>query len=43
MAMLIETAARDRLLRGRGRHSAADFAARIDRAAAGEDRGRKTG
>ena len=31
------------LLRGRGRHSAADFAARIDRAAAGENRGRKTG
>lgn len=42
MAMLIETAARDRLLRGRGRHSAAEFAARIDRAAAGE-RGRKAG
>jgi HPr kinase/phosphorylase len=39
MAMLIETAARDRLLRSRGRHSAADFAARIDRAASGERRG----
>jgi len=39
MAMLIETAARDRLLRSRGRHSAADFAARIDRAALGERRG----
>jgi HPr kinase/phosphorylase len=38
MAMLIETAARDRLLRSRGRHSAADFAARIDRAASGEPR-----
>ena len=33
MAMLIETAARDRLLRDRGRHSAAEFAARIDHAA----------
>jgi HPr kinase/phosphorylase len=44
MAMLIETAARDRLLRGRGRHSAAEFAARIDHAAAGGDRrGRKVG
>src|SRR6185369_13120707 len=42
-AMLIETAARDRLLRSRGRHSAADFAARIDHAAAGGRRGRKTG
>jgi HPr kinase/phosphorylase len=42
IAMLIETAARDRLLRGRGRHSAADFAARIDRAAAAP-RGRKAG
>src|SRR4029453_12921019 len=36
MAMLIETAARARLLRSRGRHSAAEFAARIDRAAGGE-------
>jgi HPr kinase/phosphorylase len=35
IAMLIETAARNQLLRRRGRHSAADFAARIDRAAAG--------
>ena len=35
IAMLIETAARDRLLRARGRHSAATFAAAIDRAAAG--------
>jgi HPr kinase/phosphorylase len=44
MAMLIETAARDRLLRGRGRHSAAAFAARIDHAAAGgERRGREAG
>jgi HPr kinase/phosphorylase len=43
MAMLIETAARDRLLRSRGRHSAADFAARIDRAASGERRGRGVG
>jgi HPr kinase/phosphorylase len=42
MAMLIETAARDRLLRGRGRHSAAEFAARIDRAASGKA-ARKTG
>src|SRR5262249_60498321 len=41
MAMLIETAARDRMLRGRGRHSAAEFAARIDDAAAG-DRRRRT-
>jgi HPr kinase/phosphorylase len=41
MAMLIETAARDRLLRSRGRHSAADFAARIDRAALGERRGER--
>jgi HPr kinase/phosphorylase len=39
MGMLIETAARDRLLRGRGRHSAAEFAARIDRAAAGRRAG----
>lgn len=43
MAMLIETAARDRLLRGRGRHSAADFAERIDRAASGDRRPRKVG
>ena len=43
IAMLIETAARDRLLRGRGWHSAATFAARIDSAAAGERRGRSTG
>jgi HPr kinase/phosphorylase len=43
MAMLIETAARDRLLRGRGRHSAAEFAARIDQAAAsGGERRRRT-
>jgi HPr kinase/phosphorylase len=39
MAMLIETAARDRLLRVRGRHSAAEFAARIDRAASGRKAG----
>jgi len=38
VAMLIETATRDRLLRGRGRNSAVEFAARIDRAAAGFDR-----
>jgi HPr kinase/phosphorylase len=38
VAMLIETAARDRLLRGRGRNSALEFVARIDRAAAGFDR-----
>jgi HPr kinase/phosphorylase len=38
LAMLIETATRDRLLRGRGRNSALEFAARIDRAAAGFDR-----
>ena len=31
IAMLIETAARNYLLRRRGRHSAAGFAARIDR------------
>jgi HPr kinase/phosphorylase len=43
MAMLIETAARDRLLRSRGRHSAADFADRIDRAAAGDRRPRRVG
>ena len=43
IAMLIETAARDRLLRGRGWHSAATFAARIDGAAAGERRGRPVG
>jgi HPr kinase/phosphorylase len=39
MGMLVETAARDRLLRDRGRHSAAEFAARIDRAAAGRKAG----
>jgi len=43
MAMLVETAARDRLLRGRGRHSAADFAARIDKAAAGDRPTRNAG
>jgi HPr kinase/phosphorylase len=43
IAMLIETAARDRLLRMRGRYSAAEFAARIDRAASGRGRGRKAG
>jgi HPr kinase/phosphorylase len=39
IAMLIETAARDRLLRARGRHSAAEFAARIDQAAGGRKAG----
>jgi HPr kinase/phosphorylase len=39
VAMLIETAARNRLLRQRGKHSAAEFVARIDRAAAGARRG----
>jgi HPr kinase/phosphorylase len=43
MAMLIETAARDRLLRSRGRHSAAEFAARIDRAAGRPPRDRRVG
>jgi HPr kinase/phosphorylase len=43
MAMLIETAARDRELRIRGRHSAADFAARIDDAASGDRRRRSAG
>jgi HPr kinase/phosphorylase len=36
IAMLIETAARNHLLRLRGRHSAMEFTARIDRASAGE-------
>jgi HPr kinase/phosphorylase len=40
LGLLIETAARNQLLRWRGRHSAADFAARIDRAAAGRSRSR---
>ena len=35
IGMLVETAARNQLLRRRGRHSAADFTARVDRAAAG--------
>lgn len=35
IALLIETAARNQLLRWRGRHSAAEFAARIDARAAG--------
>jgi HPr kinase/phosphorylase len=35
MALLIETAARNHLLRRRGRNSAAELAARVDRAAAG--------
>jgi HPr kinase/phosphorylase len=43
MAMLIETASRDRELRARGRHSAAAFADRIDRAASGERRRRSAG
>lgn len=37
IALLIETAARNQLLRWRGRHSAAEFAARIDARAAGRD------
>ncbi|MCW5889829.1 MAG: HPr(Ser) kinase/phosphatase [bacterium] len=40
IALLIETAARNQLLRWRGRHSAADFAARIDARAAGGGRDR---
>jgi HPr kinase/phosphorylase len=39
LAMLIETAARNELLRRRGRHAAAAFVARIDKAAAGGGRG----
>jgi len=41
LALLIETAARNQLLRWRGRHSAAEFTARIDKtaAAAGRRRG----
>ncbi len=38
VGMLVETAARNQLLRRRGRHSAARFVERIDRAAAGERR-----
>lgn len=38
LGLLIETAARNQLLRWRGRHSAAAFAARIDRAAAARPR-----
>jgi len=38
LALLIETAARNQLLRWRGRHSAAEFTARIDRAAASAGR-----
>ena len=38
MAMLIETAARNHLLRRRGRHSALEFTRRIDRDAAGGQR-----
>ena len=38
MAMLIETAARNHLLRRRGRHSALEFTQRIDRDAAGGHR-----
>ncbi len=38
VGLLIETAARNQLLRWRGRHSAAEFTARIDRAAAGDRR-----
>jgi HPr kinase/phosphorylase len=38
LGLLIETAARNQLLRWRGRHSAAEFTARVDRAAAGRSR-----
>jgi HPr kinase/phosphorylase len=38
LSLLIETAARNQLLRWRGRHSAAEFTARIDRAAASAGR-----
>jgi HPr kinase/phosphorylase len=41
LALLIETAARNQLLRWRGRHSAAEFTARIDRAAAAAGRSRQ--
>jgi HPr kinase/phosphorylase len=40
VGLLIETAARNQLLRWRGRHSAAEFSARIDRAAAAARRSR---
>jgi HPr kinase/phosphorylase len=40
LGLLIETAARNQLLRWRGRHSAAEFAARIDRAAGVRSRSR---
>jgi HPr kinase/phosphorylase len=40
LGLLIETAARNQLLRWRGRHSAAEFTARIDRAAAAAGRSR---
>jgi len=39
LGLLIETAARNQLLRWRGRHSAAEFTERIDRAAATRRRG----
>jgi len=39
LGLLIETAARNQLLRWRGRHSAAEFTERIDRAAAARRRG----
>ena len=41
MALLIETAARNHLLRRRGRHSARDFAARVDREIATRQRARE--
>jgi HPr kinase/phosphorylase len=41
MALLIETAARNHLLRRRGRHSARDFAARVDHEIATRKRARE--
>jgi HPr kinase/phosphorylase len=38
LGLLIETAARNQLLRWRGRHTAAELTARVDRAAAGRSR-----
>jgi serine kinase of HPr protein (carbohydrate metabolism regulator) len=41
IALLIETAARNHLLRRRGRHSARDFAARVDSEIATRKRARE--